>query len=77
MNYEQINALEERLDIILLTMNVGTQGKPQHYEMLDYYRKRAVVRQQRRDETAEIKDEYFKLKTRIQEMESDHPELLR
>lgn len=81
MNYDQvidkINALEERLDVLLLTMQIGHGASASLYDKLDRMRNRALVRQRQRDEEDEIKSEYWKLKLRLQEIESDYPNLVK
>lgn len=80
MNYNQaidkINSLEERLDILLLTLN-STDSKPVYFEKLKRYKDHALIRQRRRDEENEIKSEYFELKTRIAQLETDYPNLVK
>lgn len=79
MNYDdKINALEERLDIILLTMqDIGHGASVEFRDKLDRIRNRALVRQHQRDEENSIKEEYWKLKMRLQEIESDYPNLVK
>lgn len=77
INDDRIERLEEKLDIVLLTMINHTECKPEILAILDRYKKRAVIRQCRRDELNNIKDEYFKMKTRIAEIESDYPNLVK
>jgi hypothetical protein len=82
MNYDQvidkINALEERLDIILLTMqDIGHGASVEFRDKLDRYRTHALLRQRRRDEENEVKSEYFELKTRIAQLEADYPNIVK
>lgn len=74
---EKINALEERLDVLLLTMQIGHGASASLYDKLDRIRNRALVRQHQRDEENSIKEEYYKLKMRLQEIESDYPNLVK
>lgn len=77
MNYDdKIAALEERLDILLLTLNT-TDTKPIYFEKLDRYRTHALLRQRRRDEENEVKSEYFELKSRIAQLETDYPNIVK
>ena len=79
MNYDdKINALEERLDIILLTMqDIGHGASVEFRDKLDRMRNRALVRVRRRDEVEGIKEEYWKCRQRLAEIESDYPDIVK
>lgn len=74
MNYDQViqkvNRLEEILDLVVLTLpnsptDIGVK--------LGKAKERAEKRQALRDRENEIRNEYYNLKMRIMELESDHP----
>ena len=67
---EKVLKLEETLDLIVLTLpnsptDIGVK--------LSQVKQRAEKRQALRDRENEIRNEYYNLKIRIMELESDHP----
>lgn len=72
---DKINRLEETVDVILLSMTRGVGASEELYAVLDRKVELARRRVERRQETEKVKTEYWKLKMRQAELESDHPEL--
>ena len=67
---ENVIRLEETLDLVVLTLpnsptDIGVK--------LGKAKERAEKRQALRDRENEIRNEYYNLKMRIMELESDHP----
>lgn len=77
-NYdEKFRQLEDKLDIVLLTMTVESNGEPDHYIRLNKFINSAIKRQKRRTEEDNIKGEYIKLKQRLSEIETDYSEIVK
>lgn len=81
MNYdnvvEKLKTLEERIDIILMTMAIAPGASPEYYELIDRYKTKAAYRQRLRDDENKIKEEYWQITNRLKELETDYPNLFK
>lgn len=81
MNYDQVidklKQIEETVDIILLTSQPGIVKVDEAlYRKAARLRERAAKRQARRDYDDAAREEYWKLKRRINEIEAEHPSVV-
>ena len=79
MNLEQIEykirCIGEKLDLLLCIAN-PTREQNEEYPRLADIINRSINNQKRRQKENQLIEEYWRLKDRIKEIESDHPELI-
>lgn len=79
MNYDQVieklKQVEETIDIILLTMHGDAGASVALYPEIDKIVARAKKRRIMRDQEKAAQKEYWSLKQRIVELETDYPQL--